>query len=136
MIEAVTLRRGACFGPCPIYTVTLRRDGTAQWFGERFVSRLGRFTGEVYEADFERLCRVIEEVGFFSWSDRYAEEVTDASEDELEVLTDGESKRVIQYATDEPPEFWVIATLVDGIASGIEWSGGDFPPGAPNGTGP
>jgi len=29
---------------------------------------------------------------------------------------------VVQYATDEPPDyFWVIAALVDSIVSDIEW---------------
>jgi hypothetical protein len=37
------------------------------------------------------------------------------------VVRDGERKRVVQYATYEPADLWVIAALVDSIASGIDW---------------
>jgi len=47
--------------------------------------------------------------------------VTDNPTYELEVVRDGDRKRVVQYAIDEPPDFWVVAAIVDSIASSIEW---------------
>ena len=44
-ITAIRLSRGACFGTCPIYEVTVAADGTANWNGERFVERVGRYRG-------------------------------------------------------------------------------------------
>lgn len=131
-IEAITLRRGECYGPCPVYSVTLRRDGSAIWRGEAFTSRLGSYPGEVFEGDFENLAAFIERCGFFDWADRYAEEVTDNPEYVLEVVRQGTTKRVVQYATEEPQDFWTIATLIDGVASLIEWmneepTGGSVP---------
>jgi hypothetical protein len=120
-IEAVTLRRGACYGPCPVYSITLRRDGLATWRGEAFISRLGSHQGEVFEGEFENLAALIERCGFFDWADRYAEDVTDNPEYVLEVARQGKAKRVVQYATDEPQDFWTIATVIDGVASLIEW---------------
>jgi hypothetical protein len=100
--------------------VTLKRDGSAHWRGEAF-TRLGSYRGELFEGDFENLAAFIERSGFFDWADRYAEEVTDNAEYALEVVRHGRTKRVEQYATDEPRDFWTIATLVDGVASLIEW---------------
>jgi hypothetical protein len=120
-IESVSLRRGACYGPCPIYQVTLRRDGTATWHGDTFSQRLGDYRGEVFEEDFVKLAGFIEQSGFFEWADRYEVEVTDNPEYELEVERGDERRKVVQYATDEPRDFWTIATLIDGLCFGIEW---------------
>lgn len=33
---SISMRRGACFGRCPQYTVTVRADGSVDFTGERF----------------------------------------------------------------------------------------------------
>jgi hypothetical protein len=122
LIDSVRLSRGMCYGTCPVYEVIFSRDGTASWHGDAFTQRLGAFEGSVAEDDFERLARFIERTGFFGWNDEYVAPVTDNPTYELEVVRAGHGKRVVQYATDEPPDFWVIAALVDAIAATIDWT--------------
>jgi hypothetical protein len=122
-IISVTLRRGPCFGTCPVYDVTLAFDGTATWNGERYVDRLGRYQGQVNVNDYGRLTRFIERVGFFGWDPEYADpNVTDLPDYFLTVVADGRSKTVRQYGVDEPADFWVIAAIVDYLAAGINWT--------------
>ena len=78
--------------------------------------------GRVSESDFAKLANFIEGCGFYTWSDRYETDVTDNPEYELETIRGSETKKVVQYATDEPGDFWTIATLVDGICFGVEWT--------------
>lgn len=120
--RSISLTRGMCFGTCPVYSVTLRADGTATWNGEAFVDRLGEFRGEFWEGEFDRLARFIQRSGFFDWHDEYAEAVTDNPTYTIEVERDGRSKRVLQYATDEPSDFWVIGRLIDSIAAEATWT--------------
>jgi hypothetical protein len=40
----IRLQRTACFGPCPIYTVTIDARGTVTYEGERSVRGVGRRT--------------------------------------------------------------------------------------------
>jgi hypothetical protein len=126
---SVTLRRGACFGTCPIYEVTLRADGSAAWNGERFVERLGRHTGEVRADEYDRLARFVLRAGFFGWEDEYVADVTDTPDYFLTATTGQRSKTVRQNATDEPPDFWVIATLVDALAASVAWTPAEAPAG-------
>lgn len=125
-VTSVTLRRGPCFGTCPIYEVTLTADGSATWEGERFVDRLGRFQGQVDVNDFRRLARFIERAGFFGWAPEYLGNVTDLPDYFLTVVTDGgaggQTKTVRQNGVDEPPDFWVIAAVVDGLAEAVTWT--------------
>lgn len=125
-VTAVTLRRGICRGFCPVYEVTLRSDGSADWNGERFVDRIGRFHGQLNAGDFEKLARFIERAGFFGWDDEFSSGVTDAPDYELLVVAGNQTKQVRQNATDEPPDFWVITTLVDGLAAEMDWMAGSL----------
>lgn len=123
-ITAVTLRRSGSRGFSPAYEVTLRADGSADWNGERFVLRIGRFHGQFDVRNFAKLAMFIERAGFFGWKDEYSGGITDAPDYELEVAAGMQTKRVRQNATDEPPDFWVIATVMDGLAAAIEWKVG------------
>jgi Domain of unknown function (DUF6438) len=115
-ISSVTLRRGACFGTCPVYQVRLDSDGTVSWEGERFVERLGRYGGQIDAADFSRLASFIRRANFFEWEPEYAGNVTDLPDYNLTVTAGSQVKTVRQNGVDEPPDFWVIAALVDGLA--------------------
>ena len=39
--DGLTLRRTLCYGNCPAYQVTLRQDGTVEWWGFGMVARTG-----------------------------------------------------------------------------------------------
>jgi len=46
-ISSVAMSRGACFGRCPIYTVTINSNGLVQYKGKGFTEHMG-----VYEKKF------------------------------------------------------------------------------------
>ena len=121
-VTSITLRRGACFGTCPIYEVTLNADGTASWDGERFVDRVGQYKGEVDPNDYRRLGGFVQRAGFFGWDPEYVADVTDLPDYVLTVAAGGQTKSVRQNGVDEPPDFWVIAALVDHLAEAIDWT--------------
>jgi hypothetical protein len=121
-IASVTLRRGPCFGRCPVYEVSLASDGTATWNGERFVDRIGLCRGQVDLNDYDKLTRFVNRAGFFGWEPEYVANVSDLPNYFLTVVTEEQTKTVRQYGVDEPADFWVIATLVDRLAEGVQWT--------------
>jgi hypothetical protein len=110
-----------------MYEVTPRSDGAGTWNGERFVQRLGRYTGEVRGDDYDRLARFVQRAGFFGWQAEYVANVTDTPDYFLTVTAGQLTKTVRQNATDEPPDFWVIATLVDALAASVDWTRAEMP---------
>ena len=105
LIDSVRLSRGMCYGTCPVYEVVFCQDGPASWHGEAFTTRIGEFEGR----DFRRLADFSDGVSFFDWEDEYLVPVTDNPEYELDVVRGTQRKTVVQFATDEPPDFWVVA---------------------------
>lgn len=119
---SVSLERTPCYGPCPVYTVTLRGDGTAAWHGEHSVEPLGRHTGEVDPNDVKRLVAFARKVSFFDWDPEYVEQVTDHPGTRVTIQTGpDETHSVLQYATNKPREFWTLSTLIDGVRALITW---------------
>jgi hypothetical protein len=43
----VTLARGACYGSCPVYSLTIAGDGSVTYNGEAFVRVMGPASGNV-----------------------------------------------------------------------------------------
>ena len=41
------MRRGPCFGTCPVYAVTVSSDGRVQWRGREFVRTIGESSWQV-----------------------------------------------------------------------------------------
>src|SRR6476620_2929455 len=74
----VSLERTACYGRCPIYKVTVLRDGTVLWEGERFVKVTGKATAKVSVSVIMDLAKAFAKADFFALQDRYTNrDVTD-----------------------------------------------------------
>src|ERR1041385_1402009 len=58
--DSITLSRTACFGTCPIYTVTINSDGAVTFNGLRFVKNVGLAQGRVDKSAFRDLVREFE----------------------------------------------------------------------------
>jgi hypothetical protein len=119
---SIALRRGMCFGPCPAYEVTLHTDGTATWSGEVFVDKIGVQQGTLPPAEVNRLLALFQRFGFFDWADTYDSGLTDVQELKLTVTRGAHTKMVRQRGVDEPADFWLLTTLVDGVAARVDWS--------------
>lgn len=62
----IQLQRTACFGMCPTYSVTIRRDGTVEWIGTANVVVPGPRTGRIDRAGLDAIDRKIDEARFFA----------------------------------------------------------------------
>ena len=76
--DSISLRRDPCFGTCPMYEVTLYRNGRARYKGLRFVDRIGTWRGEVTIQDYARLSYLLDHRGFMSMPDSFAAASTDS----------------------------------------------------------
>jgi hypothetical protein len=115
-ITEVTLERTACFGACPMYKVTLRRDGTISYNGRRFVELQGAYEGKVH--GFDRLAQLILSSGYFNLKDDYAINATDLPSAITSVVRAGKRKTITNYGDAGPVELWGIEMAIDGMLRG------------------
>ena len=121
-ILEVIVSRGMCYGPCPVYRCTVRRDGTATWFGDAFVSSFGFDDGVFEPAQFEALAASIERSGFFTGDAEYPPLATCSSARAITVRTsDGDWTVEGDDSNPEPRGFGSIVRRVERIAERIGW---------------
>ena len=122
----ITLARTACFGACPVYTVSIYADGSITYNGERFVDVEGEQTGSIDPAAVDQLVAGFEAAGYFDWNDEYTDmHITDQSTITTSVTRDGETKQIVHYLGDSsaPVALAYLENWIDEAANTQQWTG-------------
>ena len=102
----IKLERTACFGECPVYTVTIDARGNVTYDGGRFVRVEGRQTDRIPVSGVAAILATAERIGFFGLRDQYrfiqnpdgtSTSVTDQPTTFVTITRNGRSKRVEDY---------------------------------------
>lgn len=94
---SVHLSRGACYGRCPVYEVTISGDGTVEYQGVRHVRVKGFHSKRVAPSVVARLFADIIESGFLGWRDSYETPSTDLESARLSLTCASTHKTVDDY---------------------------------------
>jgi hypothetical protein len=123
-----TLQRTACYGRCPIYVVTVYRDGAVEFVGEEYVKTKGNATGHITLAQVDAIEDLFVNNHYTTLRDSYEElQVTDMPSAKSSYRSlDGHVKRVGHYHGDRdaPP---ILATIEEGLDTLVnidQWVGG------------
>ncbi len=105
--QTIEYEAGACFGFCPMFTMTINEDRTAVFKAERFnFSRStesqepeGTFTGTLKQEDYNKLISLLNEINVNSLNEKYGNRnVTDLPTADLRIaMKDGSKKEIEDY---------------------------------------
>lgn len=97
----ITLERTACFGSCPIYTVSILEDGTVLYDGKDFVTVKGEQTNQIAPETVAAMVEAFQSAGYFDWKEVYdTQSVTDLPVVITSVTRDGQTHRISHYLGD------------------------------------
>jgi hypothetical protein len=68
---AITLYRSPCYARCPVYEVSVTREGVVTYEGRDQVLRRGTDTARVAPAQVDALIAELKAAGYFKFADRY-----------------------------------------------------------------
>ena len=103
---SITLERTACFGACPVYTVSIDATGNVVFEGAKYVRVQGRQTDRIPESRVAAILEHADRLGFFDLEDEYrvirnqdgsTSTVTDLPTAIVGIVRGGRSKRVLDY---------------------------------------
>jgi hypothetical protein len=121
-----TLERGACFGFCPMYKLTIYKDGAVEYEGERFVKVTGPATGTTTPEALAKLDEAIVETRYMALDDAYKDQdMTDMPWATSSYSRDGATKRIEHYFgdSDAPKELVIVEDAIDEAAQSVRWVG-------------
>jgi hypothetical protein len=127
-ITKIVLERTACFGTCPVYTLTIHSSGVVEFAGTNHCKASGPQTGKMSPSSFAKLVKKIAEIEFFALRDRYdgknpdgtGSTVTDLPTRKTTVTRGDETKTVVNYFRG-PPGLTELELLIDELANSGKW---------------
>jgi hypothetical protein len=123
---AITLERGACFGTCPMYSLTIYDDGTVVYNGDRFVEATGEQTWQMDPETVTAMVDAFAEAGYFEWDAEYTDmSVTDLPYIVTSVTRDGETHSINHYTGDHsaPLALSFLEAWIDQMVNTAQWTG-------------
>lgn len=120
-ITEIGLRRGMCYGPCPVYFVTLRRSGDASYEGEYFVDLMGKHRARIGDAAFTDLALAAAYLSLESLASNYAVGHTNAATSTTWIVSNGKRQAVEDYGGAGPDRLHKLEQLIDEAAAELEW---------------
>jgi hypothetical protein len=120
----ITLERTECYGFCPVYTLTIRGDGTVIYDGKDHVQTLGELETTIDKGKVEKLVEKFEAFDYFSLNNEYTERtITDAPTVTTSITIDGKYKSIKHYHGDfnAPEELKELEDYIDEIVNSSQW---------------
>ena len=120
----ITIERTACFGTCPVYSLTIQGDGTVMYEGKDFVEVKGEAETTISQDQIDALISEFEKANYFSLNDRYTERtVTDLPTVITSISMEGETKKIEHYRGDfsAPESLTELEDKIDEIVNSDQW---------------
>ena len=111
----ITLRRTACFGMCPAYTVTLRDDGSVSYEGAEYTKISGRQAWTIDPAAVRALAKEMQDAGYFELQDEYRAMITDHPTTYTSLTIGSRTKQIKDYVAG-PPALKALEARIDEVA--------------------
>jgi len=93
----VRMERDPCFGPCPIYEVTIHGNGSVYYEGTAYVQGIGKKELLIPQEDVRALIDEIYKAKFFLLKNNYDAPITDLPTTTTTVTVNGKTKSVRNY---------------------------------------
>ena len=126
----ITLERTACFGSCPMYTVSIYENGDVVYNGEKFVSITREQITQIDPETVKLMVKAFEDAGYFDWKEAYdTQTVTDLPSVITSVTSNGKTHRIVRYAGDSSAplalpflEQWIDTMTVSNLWTGAQYN--------------
>jgi len=124
-----TIERTACFGWCPVYKVTIFRDGALDYEGKRYVRTKGPASGHLSPEQIAALDALFQNSRYLDFKDAYQEHSMTDSPSTYTSYTPagGKPKSVKHYHGDAtaPKQLGAVEDGIDRIIEIEQWIGSD-----------
>ena len=108
--EIISIKRGACFGTCPIYLISISSDRIATYYGKKFVERTGTVEFRLSEDEINSILEKANKINYCQLEDEYFERISDLPRTYIQIF----DKKILDYYG-APKELKELEKLIDNI---------------------
>jgi len=118
--ERFSLSKGACFGKCPIYTLSINQRGYATIEGVANLDKLGIYSKQLSKEEFDKLETVFVKSKFEQFQDKYKSTMTDLPSIKIG-YHNGEEFKLVSGKEDRPEDLMQLQFALEKIADSNGW---------------
>ena len=116
-----TIKRGYCYGTCPVYELKIYTNGDATYHGIRNVELEGMYSGQISKENIAALIQKAEDINYMNMEDVYDNPgITDLPSTTTSIVINGERKEV-KRRYGYPTELLALEKLFDEVIAGATW---------------
>ena len=115
-----TIHRGACYGSCPTYKMTIYSDRSVEYEGIRAVELIGKYTSTISQKEYDQFIETAEFIEYMNLEDVYDSPITDIPGTRTSIVIEGVRKEVYrryQY----PKRILKFEELFDNVMKSAKW---------------
>lgn len=118
-------KTGPCFGKCPMFELTIRKNGTAIYRAQQFNERTGVFTAKIPQPELNRLMELLRTIGWDRLKDEYAVGWTDDQTVYTVINYNGKTKSIKDYGKKGSIGLQSLYRLLTGWRASLDWKPAD-----------
>lgn len=108
--KIISINRGACFGTCPIYFISIFSDRSAIYHGKKFVEKIGKIEFKLSEKEINSILQKANKINYCQLEDEYFENISDLPRTYVQIF----DKKVLDYYG-SPKELKELEELIEDI---------------------
>lgn len=117
----IVMSKGACFGECPVYTLTVYNTGLTKFNGVRFTKMDGKYEMQLSEAKYIELVRMFEKTNLWKYEDVYDMTVADLPTTSISYSTK-EKTKTVKGKAERPEAILSIENYLVALIENSEWT--------------
>lgn len=92
--QVFLLKKGACFGTCPVYTMNIYNNRYVKFVGKENTKRLGTYAKMLEKAEYKALVAAFDKANFYNYQNVYESNIADLPQIIISYAKDGMTKTV------------------------------------------
>ncbi|MFL5728292.1 MAG: DUF6438 domain-containing protein [Cytophagaceae bacterium] len=119
--SVISMEKTACYGKCPVYTITIYGTGKAEYVGVKNVKKAGKYEKQLSEEECLKLFKAFDASNFSDFHSEYDSGITDVPTTMISFLHRGYNK-TIKDRVNAPLELKNLEAMVAAIGESEGWT--------------
>ena len=117
-----SIERTACFGSCPVYKISIYKDGYVLYQGRQFVEKKGAYKSTLSPEQLEEIKNTASRLGYFEMEDEYVNPaLTDFPSCITTLKVNGQRKKIRLYSEAPPEKLVEFQNYLDSLFVDANW---------------
>jgi len=119
--EWIEMSKGACYGTCPIYTMTIHKNGITKFVGENFCEKIGPHIAQLSEDQIKILKQHISGIQVDELPEKFESMIADLPGTKITFHKEDGTSKSVWWNMDAPENLNDLSVFIDTYRADLTW---------------